>query len=168
MKTQKEKHSGRLYPIHVVPNNKEADKFLAPIESSDERKEREIKKRTLYDARLINVIEAYRRSYGYRRTASGNLVDRGEPDEAEQLRQSDQIQKNAQKRRAAAALSRLKQKKDGVPKKDGREIWEQHQEIAEDFQHFIPKFRTLYQSGKLMRFRDWINVVDDLMDFLKK
>lgn len=168
MKTKKEKRQDKLYPTHVVPNNKEADKYLAPTGGSDDRIEREMKKRTLYDSRLINVIEAYRRSYGYRRTASGNLVDRGEPDEAEQLRQSDQIQKNAQKRQAAASLSRLKQKKDGVPKKDGKEMWEEHQDLAEDFQHFIPAFRKLYQSGKMMRFRDWFDAVDDLIELLQK
>ncbi len=38
--------------------------------------------------------------------------------------------------------------------------------LNEDVNRFITKFRRMYLSGKLMKFRDWIGEMDDLLDEL--
>ena len=38
--------------------------------------------------------------------------------------------------------------------------------LNEDVNRFITKFRRMYLSGKLMKFRDWIDEMDDLLDEL--
>lgn len=73
------------------------------------------------------VAEAwYSGSSGYRTTASGRRVMRDEPDEAEQLRQSDEIAKNpkVQAERRAGMRARLKAK-GKVPTKDGKPVFEE-------------------------------------------
>ena len=52
--------------------------------------------------------EIYSGRYGYRQTASGRMRERDEPNEKEQLRQADAIDKRMQKRKAAASRNRLK------------------------------------------------------------
>ncbi len=38
--------------------------------------------------------------------------------------------------------------------------------ISEDFNRFTNKFRQYYQSGKTMRFRDWLSTIEELLDTL--
>ncbi len=38
--------------------------------------------------------------------------------------------------------------------------------LNEDVNRFIAKFRRMYLSGKLMKFREWIDEMDDLLDEL--
>jgi hypothetical protein len=38
--------------------------------------------------------------------------------------------------------------------------------LNEDVNRFITKFRRLYLSGRLMKFRDWIDEMDELLDEL--
>jgi hypothetical protein len=38
--------------------------------------------------------------------------------------------------------------------------------LNEDINKFISKFRRMYLSGKVMKFREWIDVMDDLIDEL--
>ena len=38
--------------------------------------------------------------------------------------------------------------------------------LNEDVNRFITKFRRMYLSGKLMKFRDWLDEMDDLLDEL--
>jgi len=68
----------------------------------------------------------YSGSSGYRTTASGRRVMRDEPDEAEQLRQSDEIARNprVQAERRAGARARLKAK-GKVPTKNGKPVFEE-------------------------------------------
>lgn len=68
----------------------------------------------------------YSGSSGYRTTASGRRVRRDEPDEAEQLRQSDEIARNprVQAERRAGARARLKAK-GKVPTKNGKPVFEE-------------------------------------------
>ena len=40
--------------------------------------------------------------------------------------------------------------------------------LNEDINRFISKFRRMYLSGRLMKFREWIDVMDDLLDDLDK
>lgn len=72
------------------------------------------------------MVEAwYSGQSGYRTTASGRRVMRDEPDEAEQLRQSDEIARNPKVRaeRNAAARARLKAK-GKVPTRNGKPVFE--------------------------------------------
>ena len=38
--------------------------------------------------------------------------------------------------------------------------------LLEDINRFTNKFRQYYQSGKTMRFRDWLSTIEDLLDTL--
>ncbi len=60
-----------------------------------------------YEPEGDNIEEIYGGRYGYRQTASGRWRERDEPDEAEQLRQSDEIQAQMAARRKAAAKAKL-------------------------------------------------------------
>jgi hypothetical protein len=67
--------------------------------------------------------------YGRRRTASGTLRDRDEPDDATQLRQSDQIRRNQLQRTAKAGRDALRAK-GKIPTKGGVKTFEQFMEDA--------------------------------------
>lgn len=67
--------------------------------------------------------------YGRRRTSSGTLRDRDEPDDATQLRQSDQIRKNQLQRTAKAGRDALRAK-GRIPTKGGTKTFEQFMEEA--------------------------------------
>jgi len=58
--------------------------------------------------------EIYAGRYGYRKTASGKWRENDEPNEKEQFRQADAINKMMQQRKSAASRERLK-KADKVP-----------------------------------------------------
>ena len=38
--------------------------------------------------------------------------------------------------------------------------------LSEDINRFTNKFRQYYQSGKTMRFREWLSTMEDLLDTL--
>ena len=82
--------------VNPVPNNRYADEHY--IDSKEKQKEKDFNSKTLYDESR----------YGYRQTASGRWRERDEPDEFEQDRQNDAIQKIMQQKRALAGKSRLK------------------------------------------------------------
>jgi len=88
------------------------------------------KEKTLYGGDIAKrnritqrLKEIYGGRYGNRQTASGKWRERDEPDEAEQLRQADTINKMMQKRKAAASRERLKSK-GAVPTKAGERLFE--------------------------------------------
>ncbi|MEL1233045.1 MAG: hypothetical protein VW667_03955 [Candidatus Neomarinimicrobiota bacterium] len=108
-----------------------------------------------------------------RTTRSGRRVDWDEPSERDD--NPDVIRHNAAvanylKKRKQKNQSRDKLKSQNkVPSKDGKPMWEQMQEdveLNESVNRFIMKFRGLYYSGKTMRFRDWLRVIEDLVDEL--
>ena len=108
-----------------------------------------------------------------RTTGSGRRVDWDEPGERDD--NPDVIRHNAAvanylKKRKQKTQSRDKLKSQNkVPTKDGKPMWEQMQEdveLNESVNRFIMKFRGLYYSGKTMRFRDWLRVIEDLVDEL--
>ena len=101
---------------HLVPNNPEYDRSRQdPEEVAAER--RAIKK-TLYDS-----------SY---RTAAGHWKRRDEPDEAEQLRQSDRIRKHLLSRQQQASRERLKSK-GVVPTKQGKKLFDEFMKEASGY-----------------------------------
>lgn len=95
---------------HLVPNNPQADKQMTGGGDWDAKAEVEAKKNTLYDS-----------SY---KTAAGHWKRRDEPDEAEQLRQSDRIQQMLRARRKKASRDRLKGK-GAVPIKQGKKLFDE-------------------------------------------
>lgn len=38
--------------------------------------------------------------------------------------------------------------------------------LSEDINRFTNKFRQYYQSGKTMRFREWLSTIEELLDTL--
>jgi len=69
------------------------------------------------------LSKIYDEQYGYRKTASGKWRERDEPDEREQLRQADAINKRQQQRKAAASRERLKAT-NKVPTKATKRLFE--------------------------------------------
>jgi hypothetical protein len=102
------------------------------MDSKEKQKEQDFNSKTLYDNKTIyngrtigfpGKINESR--YGYRQTASGRWRERDEPDELEQERQNDSIQKFIQKKRALAGKTRLKAaNKVPVRAKTGERIFE--------------------------------------------
>lgn len=102
----------------------------------------------------------------YRTTASGHRVPFDEPSEydtPEVRRHNAFIAQKLQKKRDAK--DRLKTK-GAVPTRDGKPIFEGDLVVTEDVQQVLMSFRRHYQSNRPMRFRDWIRVVEELLDDL--
>ncbi len=100
---------------HLVPNNPQADKQLTGGGDWDAKAEAEAKKNTLYDAASRS---------GYYRTHAGHWKKRGEPDEEEQLRQADRVNKVLKAQRQRTSRERLKQK-GLVPIKQGKKLFDE-------------------------------------------
>lgn len=114
---------------------------------------------------LDRLLEIYRRNE-YRTTSSGRKVRWDEPGEADsaEIRQHNAfIAKQLQKKRESK--ERLKSK-GAVPTKGGKPIFEGDRVITEDVSQVLMTFRRLYQSNRSMRFRDWIQVMAELLDDL--
>ena len=103
---------------HLVPNNPQADQQLTSGSDWDQEVIAREKKRTLYDS-----------SY---RTATGHWKRRDEPDDAEQLRQSDRIRKNFLARQQQASRERLKSK-GVVPTKQGKKLFDEFMKEASGY-----------------------------------
>ena len=108
MKPIKAKQLSRIQ--HLVPNNPHADQQLTSGSDWDQKVIAREKKKTLYDS-------AYK-------TASGHWKRRDEPDEAEQLRQSDRIRKHLLAKQQQASRERLKSK-GVVPTKQGKKLFDE-------------------------------------------
>ena len=114
--------------------------------------------------KIDTILEVVRRSPSFYKTFAGHFKLRDEPDEDEQLRQSDQIQKSIQRRRSLASRNRLKSQSK-VPTRNGKPIFERSQILLdEDISKSLMQIRILYNSGKLMTFKQWIYLVDSLMN----
>ncbi len=113
---------------------------------------------------LDHLLENYRKSQ-YRTTRSGRRVrwdEPGEDDSDEVRRHNAHIAQRLKQRRDAK--EHLK-KKGAVPTRDGNPIFEKNL-MTEDLQRGLMAFRNLYASNRQMRFRDWIEVVAELLDDL--
>lgn len=113
---------------------------------------------------LDRLLEIYRRNE-YRTTSSGRKVrwdEPGESDSAEIRRHNAILAKHLQKKRESK--DRLKSK-GAVPTKNGKPIFEGDL-VTEDLAQVLAGFRRLYQSNRSMRFRDWVQVVSDMLDDL--
>ena len=112
MKNRKGKHSTKI--DNFVNNNPEYDRITRDPE--EVAADKEASKNTLYDS-------------SYYKTHAGHWKRNDEPSSDEQLRQSDAINKMMQKRRAAAARQRLKDK-NAVPIKRGEKLYEHFMQEA--------------------------------------
>lgn len=137
----------------------------------DAKAEKSAKEITLYDEKIDRIIEAFRNA---REVSSLNrVVSKREPGEPikTQYQKVDKTKFDRdkefwkQQNRKGSAQSRMKHK-GTIPKKDGNPMFEEYRILEEDFNKFISVFRKYYYSGKMMRFRDWLEVVDDLIDVL--
>jgi hypothetical protein len=114
--------------------------------------------------KLDIVLEVYRRSPSFYKTFSGHFKLRDEPDEEEQWRQSDQIRKVLQQRRSLASRNRLKSQSK-VPTRNGKPIFEQElNHIDEDVSKALMQIRILYNSGRLMTFKQFLHSISDVID----
>ena len=95
---------------HLVSNNPRADLQVTGGKDLDDKVVEREKKRTLYDS-----------SY---RTHAGHWKQRDEPDETEQLQQSDRIRKHLLARQQQASRERLKSK-GAVPTKQGKKLFDE-------------------------------------------
>lgn len=162
----KKKH----YPKDIVKNNPRADREP----SWDDNEVEEVKKSTLYDATYKRtkiadkLLEIYRRT-PYRTTASGNRVAWDEPDKRREDEINDRIQRllktKQQLQQARFAKNRLKDR-NAVPQKAGKPMWEQ-QILDEDLSKATSLLRQYYYSTKVMRFREWCGIIENLIDALE-
>jgi hypothetical protein len=102
----------------------------------------------------------------YRTTAKGHRVAWDEPDPDVEDRIAKQIRKTLQDRKAKASRDRLKQKS-AVPIKDGKPIFEKKMAmIDENLNDGLNRLRSLFYSGKVMDFKQWLNEVHSLIEEL--
>ena len=175
MKPSSKKHSSQKQLIgksNLVNNNPHSVDMKAG--SNDAYADKWGKEHTLYDSKIDRVIEAFRRTSG---NASLNRIvskrEPGEPSKTEYLKISPSAQKQydadmeklKRQNKKSSAQFRLKHK-GKVPTKSGKPMWEEYGIIEEDFNKFISTYRKYYHSGKMMRFREWISVMSDLLDII--
>jgi hypothetical protein len=147
MKTLKKKNPDIQ---HQVPNNPQADLQLTQGKHWDSKAEAEARKKTLYDAY---------------RTAAGHWKRSDEPDEAEQLRQSDRIQQVLRAQRQKASRERLKTK-NAVPTKKGRKLFDEFMKEATQYRPSkkqsklsakdLKDLRNLYNAASVLEFDKWV------------
>ena len=101
----------------------------------------------------------------YRTTRSRRRVRWDEPGESD----SPEIQRHnaflAKKRQQKHDAKERLKSKGAVPTKNGKPIFEEDL-INEDLQQVLMSFRRSYQSNHSMRFREWIQVVAEMLDDL--
>lgn len=143
----------------------------------DKDLEAEAKKNTLYGSltkkhkiadKIIEVFRNYRQQ-PYRTTASGNRVRWDEPSIERENEISDRIQRlqqtQRQLRQARLGRDRLRSK-NAIPAKKSKPMWEQ-MILDEDLNKAITLLRQHYYSPKMMRFRDWCKLMEQLCDELE-
>ena len=172
MKAHQKKHSSQKELIaksNLVNNNPHSVDMKG--DGWDAKAEKSAKEKTLYDERMTRVIEAFRKAQ--EKTSLNSLVSKREPGEpirtqyqkVDKTKFDKDMQFWKQQNRKGSAQTRMKHK-GTIPKKDGNPMFEEYGILEEDFNKFISVFRKYYYSGKMMRFRDWLDEVDDLIDFL--
>lgn len=144
-----------------VPYNTQADQQLTGRSVWDAKAD--AKKKTLYDAAFES---------GYR-THAGHWKRSDEPDDAEQLRQSDRIQQILKARRQQASRERLKSK-DAVPTKNGKKIFDEFMKEARQYQPTkkqsristkdLDDLRSLYNAASALEFEKWVLFANDLLN----
>ena len=156
------KKSSELTIKHLVPNNPAYDRSRQ--DPGEVAAERRAIKNTLYDS-----------SY---RTAQGHWKRRDEPDEAEQLRQSDRIRKNLLARQQQASRERLK-KMGAVPTKQGKKLFDAFMQEANGHRQQpvitglnissrdLDELQNLYNSASALEFEQWVVFVADKIVLLK-
>ena len=125
-------------PRHLVPNNPQADKQMTSGSDWDSKAIEKEKKRTLYD--------------DWYRTYRGHLKQRDEPNEKEQFRQSDAINKMLQRKRATDGRTQLRNKGAVPVRKDGTKVFEEF--VKNAYKH-RPAVRGEISSSK--KAKDWEN-----------
>jgi len=114
------------------------------------------------------LADIYESQYGYRRTAGGSVVARDEPDEDEQLRQSDAIRSTMQKRRAAASRERMKSK-GSVPTKGGKKLFDEFMLEANAARGVKTKERDharlkqVYLAARALEYDKWVMFITEMM-----
>jgi hypothetical protein len=123
---------------------------------------------------LTKLQEIYAGRYGYRKTASGNWRERDEPDEAEQDRQNDAIQKMLHTKKVEQSKARLKAA-NKVPIKAGKKMFEaktfkefmleaKKYSISKDESRYDDNIVNLYNAANSLDLDSWIIFVDDLIN----
>jgi Fe-S cluster biosynthesis and repair protein YggX len=155
MKPTKAKQLSRIQ--HLVPNNPQADQQLTSGSDWDQKVIAREKKKPLYDS-------AYK-------TASGHWKRRDEPDEAEQLKQSDRIRKHLLAKQQQASRERLKSK-GVVPTKQGKKLFDEF--IKEANAHRPSRGKTrintrdlndlqnAFNAASALEFDKWVIFMNDL------
>ena len=172
MKAHQKKHSSQKELIaksNLVNNNPHSVDMKG--DGWDAKAEKSAKEKTLYDERMSKVIEAFRKTQ--EKTSLNSLVSKREPGEpirtqyqkVDKTKFDKDMQFWKQQNRKGSAQTRMKHK-GTIPKKDGNPMFEEYGVLEEDLNKFISVFRKYYYSGKMMRFRDWLDEVDELIDLL--
>ena len=155
MKPIKERQLSKIQ--HLVPNNPRADLQLTGAKDLDDKVVEREKKRTLYNS-----------SY---RTHAGHWKQRDEPDEAGQLRQSDQIKQVLSARRKKEAQERLKSK-GAVPTRQGKKLFDEFMKEANAHRpqkvkgkintRNLSDLQNAYNAASALEFDKWVIFINDL------
>ena len=155
MKSIRAKQLSRVH--HLVPNNPQADQQLSSGNDCDQKVNAREKNRTQHDI-----------SY---RTATGHWKRRDEPDEAEQLRQSERIRKHLLAKQQQASRDRLNSK-GAVPTKQGKKLFDEF--IKEANAHRPSRGKTrintrdlndlqnAFNAASALEFDKWVIFMNDL------
>jgi hypothetical protein len=140
-----------------VPNNPRDNELYV------DRKERSREKKFNKDSMIFGSAKTESR-YGYR-TAAGHWKSRDEPDPDTEMKQADAINKMMQKRKAASARERLKNK-GAVPVRatSGKKLFEEFcREAYKNRKHNIDyaDMRNIYNAANHLSYEQWIWFVND-------
>jgi len=149
-------------PIDKVANNPRFDRRYPLVSKKDYL---DAIKNTLYDMKS-NTLE----NYGLRRTASGRLVPRDEPDAETQYRQADMIRKQLNDRKAELGRARLKAT-GKVPMKTGKKLFEEFMNDATKAtgkERALPQrdnqvakdLKNIYNAAHNLDFLRWVKFLD--------
>jgi len=152
----------KVRPIDKVANNPRFDRRY-PLDKQKDYLN--AIKDTLYDMKS-NSLE----NYGFRRTASGRLVPRDEPDAETQYRQAELIRKQISAKKAAIGRERLKAS-GKIPTKSGAKLFERFMDDAakatgkertpsyED-KRVAKDLKNIYNAAHNLDFLRWVKFLD--------
>lgn len=141
-----------------VPNNPRDNELYV------DKKDRSSEKKFNRDNMIFGSTQKESR-YGFRRTASGRMVPRDDPNDETQLKQSDAINKLMQKRKATSGRERLKMK-GAVPVRvaSGKKLFENFcREAYKKRKQNIDDadMKNIYNSAQHLSYERWIWFVNN-------
>lgn len=162
-----------------VPHNSHEGVIRTGVRNSDDTGTVDFKNQTLVNyshstatSPMSRFQEAAKESPHFYQTHAGHWKQSDQPDESEQLRQSDTIRKILAARQASAAREQLK-RKNAVPTKKGRKLFDDFMREANAYRpskslsvlttRMTEDLRNAYNAASALDFDNWLVFVNDLL-----